>query len=90
LSAPVKRPRNQTKKFAEADVPHGVRRQDDSLATQPVDRWLLASALWPEPGQDDPWPALPEDSARATTESTQFLRNAERLRALDLEQRGGR
>lgn len=44
----------------------------------------------PNSERDDPWPELPEDRPVATARSMEFLRNSERLRALDREQMGGR
>jgi hypothetical protein len=89
LRAGAKHPRNLTREDSKADAFPGARHPDESAATKPVDQWPLASARWPEPEPGDPWPALPDDPARATADWTQFLRQAERLRALDLEQRGG-
>jgi hypothetical protein len=77
------------KEDSKADAFPGARHPDESAATQPVDRWPLTSARRPEPEARDPWPALPDDPPRATTDWAQLLREAERLRALDLEQRGG-
>ena len=88
--ASIKHLRNQTQESDKANASQRAGRKDEPSATQPVDRWPLASARWPDPEQVDPWPALPEDPPRATTDWAHFLRNAERLRALDLEQRGGR
>ena len=65
-------------------------RIDDARAIQPADQWTLASGHSSRSERDDPWPELPEVQSRSIAESTQFLRNTERLRALDLEQRGGR
>jgi len=69
-------------------------RNHEALASQPVHQLPVDSANgaanWPEAAQSDLWPELPTDIPRATTSPTLFLRNAERLRALDIEQRGGR
>jgi hypothetical protein len=43
-----------------------------------------------KPERDDPWPELPESQPVASTSWGEFLRSSEHLRALDLEQRGGR
>jgi len=40
--------------------------------------------------RDDPWPELPESQPVAGAQWREFLGSAERLRALDLEQSGGR
>jgi len=44
----------------------------------------------PKPERDDRWPELPEDRPMNNTRSMELLRSSERLRALDLEQKGGR
>jgi hypothetical protein len=68
----------------------GASRTGEWSAIQPVDQWAIASGHTPKSERVDLWPELPEDEALATSEWTQLLRKAERLRALDLEQRGGR
>jgi len=63
-------------------------RADDLRTTQ-----LVGQAAWnqtPESERVDPWPELPDDQSISTSELAQLLRSAERLRTLDLEQRGGR
>jgi len=77
--------RNQTQENSKVNATQRARRRDGPPAPQPVDR-----RPWPEPEQVDSWPALLEAPPRPTTDWAHFLRNAERLRALDLEQRGGR
>lgn len=76
LAASARQHKGQWPESAGADVFQGEQDHEEQIATQPV----------------DPWPALPEedDVRRAPIDWPQFSRNAERLRALDLEQRGGR
>lgn len=56
---------------------------------QPLVRSSMPSARWPESESGDPWPALPEHSPIAAADWPHLLSAAERLRELDLEQRGG-
>jgi hypothetical protein len=69
-------------------------RNDEAYASQPLHQLLVdsvnGSVNWPESPRSDLWPELPAEIPRETTSPTLFLRNAERLRALDIEQRGGR
>ena len=90
LRASVRQPRDQAWESVMADPIPTSRRQNEPLATQPIDPWVLDSARWPEPERGDLWPALPEDPPSASVDSVQFLRSAERLQTLDREQRGGR
>jgi len=90
LRASIRQPRNQAWEGVMADAIQTARRQDEPLAPQPADPWLLDAARWQEPEREDLWPALPEDQPSASMDSVQLLRNAERLQTLDREQRGGR
>ncbi len=90
LRASIRQPRNRAWESVMADATQNAPRQDEPLAAQPAAPWLLDSARWPEPERGDLWPALPEDPPSASMDSAQFLRDAERLRTLDHEQRGGR
>ncbi len=69
-------------------------RNDEAYGSQPLHQLLAdsvnGSVNWPESAPSDLWPELPSDTPRATPSSTLLLRNAERLLALDMEQRGGR
>jgi hypothetical protein len=64
---------NQTQENVQADVFESVYRQGEPVATRPFDRW----------------PALPEYPRSPVVNLTKASRDAERLRALDLEQQGG-
>jgi hypothetical protein len=65
---------------------------DDRGAIQRMDPWSRTADDWPdsELRDPDPWPELPESQPVSTAEWGQLLRHAERVRGLDLEQRGGR
>jgi hypothetical protein len=65
-------------------------RTEDLRAVPAEDQWPVASSHSPESEIVDPWPELPESQPRSTSDGAQFLRSAERLRALDVEQQGGR
>jgi hypothetical protein len=65
-------------------------RTDDLRARQLEDQRTFVSGYSPKSESVDPWPELPESQPMSTWESKQVLRNSERLRALELEQRGGR
>ena len=62
----------------------------ESNPVQPLDQWLSISGDAAKSPPLDPWPELPEEEVHGSSEWRQFLRSEERLRALDLEQRGGR
>jgi hypothetical protein len=88
LSADDETPRNQGHASAKAEVPTREKVKTEESGT--ADRWPFTSGHRPEFKQDDPWPELPEDRAISNSEWMEFLRNSERLSALDLEQKGGR
>jgi hypothetical protein len=62
-------------------------RVDDWRGTQPVNQGPLEAD---HSESVDPWPELPDSQPVSTSEWRQYPRSAERLRALDIEQRGGR
>lgn len=59
-------------------------------ALQGVDPYSLDSARWPDPEEIDPWPELPEGPRLSEPNWRESLRSSDHLRALDLEQKGGR
>lgn len=59
-------------------------------ASQMNDVRSIVSVQFPESEQVDPWPELPEDPHFSEPNWRESLRSSDRLRALDLEQRGGR
>ncbi len=65
-------------------------RVDDWRGTQPADQWPMAADHSPKSESVDPWPELPDSQPVSTSEWRQGQRSAERLRELDIEQRGGR
>ncbi len=69
--------------------PSGI---DDWGAAQRIDPRARTADDSPdsERREPDPWPELPESQPVSTAEWGQLLRYAERVRGLDLEQRGGR
>ena len=50
---------------------------------------MLSSRRPAKSAWNDPWPELPEDQPVSIANWMEVLRNWERLRALDFEQRGG-
>lgn len=69
---------------------HDTSGRGDWGEIQAVDQRTLSSEGTPTSEHVDPWPELPEGQAQSTFEWTQFMRSAERVRVLELEQRGGR
>jgi hypothetical protein len=94
VSARVERLWNHSSESEGARDSQRKSRNEEALAAQPVHRLPVdsvnGSVKWLESAPSDLWPELPTDTPRATPSQTLFLRNVERLRALDIEQRGGR
>ena len=82
--------RMQTQESSSIGTAKGGVRNVELLTSQRVDLDSLDSTRWPESGQIDSWPELPEDSRVNDTIWRESLRVSDHLRALDLEQRGGR
>ena len=79
------------REFASAGTDQGkLERRPLPTAPAPPDAWPVSSRRSQKSERDDPWPELPENQPVASARWREFLRSAERLRALDLEQRGGR
>lgn len=60
------------------------------LAPASADPWALGSSPTAISERSDLWPELPEEQPMQAFEGVQSLRDSERIRALDFEQRGGR
>jgi|SRR5579864_4684234 len=82
--------RNRDQKSAKSNTVHAANEKAASPAPPRLDSSSFLSPRWVKPEKEDPWPDLPEDRGGGSPNWSESLYNSEHLRALDLEQRGGR
>lgn len=82
--------RNRDQKSAKRNTAYAANEKAASPAPPRLDSGSFLSPRWVEAEKEDPWPELPEDRGGGSPNWRASLYNSEHLRALDLEQRGGR